>query len=203
MKLWTKNFTIPRDYEGGGGGPGPLHRKRLWKRAFFFAYPPYFGLKQAATLNSSGWRFFIFHQRPQEIVENWDPGQAFLWIHLLLTCWQPVQTSEQTNDLVFEMDCKKVVLTSGLRLNYIVLCLTWWEPLLLETWSSNKHLKSFGFYSEFHLMPVFSLFALQLVQFLPLSLPVLPHKGRHQKYLSSGGRGGYRHYGQYTQYSGL
>ena len=41
-----------------------------------------------------------------------------------MLAWQPVQTSEQTNDLVFEMDCKKVVLTSGLRLNYIVLCLT-------------------------------------------------------------------------------
>ena len=37
MKLWTKNFTIPRDYEGGGG---PLHSKRLWKRASFFCIPP-------------------------------------------------------------------------------------------------------------------------------------------------------------------
>ena len=34
IKIWTKNFTIPRDYEGGGG-PDPFIVKDYEKGPFF------------------------------------------------------------------------------------------------------------------------------------------------------------------------
>ena len=40
IKIWTKNFTIPRDYEGGGG-PDPFIVKDYEKGPFFCSLPLY------------------------------------------------------------------------------------------------------------------------------------------------------------------
>ena len=51
IKIWTKNFTIPRDYEGGGGrgGPDPFIVKDYEKGPFFAALPKCMFIKRAVS----------------------------------------------------------------------------------------------------------------------------------------------------------
>ena len=83
IKIWTKNFTIPRDYEGGGG-PDPFIVKDYENGPFFFAAFPkrLWGRHRAEIMfscreemNSPFWRIIISHS-PTVPPELWPKFAA-------------------------------------------------------------------------------------------------------------------------------